>query len=302
MLRNLLSIYKDSILFPSFPEISSDLYYIFFDEANREWLGVPKSKISEKELNLLKTLYQLVEIQPAALRNKEKRWHDFLFLDGKLPPYNSEDYFRFIQFHVNDDHIDQTEIESALKGFFTEEVIIIWLGKNTGMVIEEKSQISLSEEELISISETIISDLFVNIAFFIGKLHPFNEKLRVIFERENEFFSFGITKLSTSRIYTYERVFPAYLAGHLPGDLKQKINQEALEVFQQDQEMYTTIKVFLENNLNASVTAKQLYIHRNTLQYRIDKFSEKTGIGLKDFYGAFSIFLSCLLFEDINHK
>ena len=57
--------------------------------------------------------------------------------------------------------------------------------------------------------------------------------------------------------------------------------------------MYATIKVFLENNLNASLTAKKLYIHRNTLQYRIDKFIDKTGIQLKDFYGAFTVFLAC---------
>jgi DNA-binding PucR family transcriptional regulator len=66
--------------------------------------------------------------------------------------------------------------------------------------------------------------------------------------------------------------------------------------------MYSSIKVFLENNLNASLTAKKLYIHRNTLQYRIDKFIDKTGIQLKDFYGAYTVFLACLLFEQSQKK
>jgi DNA-binding PucR family transcriptional regulator len=80
------------------------------------------------------------------------------------------------------------------------------------------------------------------------------------------------------------------------------VKQELNEAFLDDPEMFSTIKVFLENNLNASMTAKKLFIHRNTLQYRIDKFVEKTGIQLKDFYGAFTVFLACILFEQEKKK
>jgi DNA-binding PucR family transcriptional regulator len=88
----------------------------------------------------------------------------------------------------------------------------------------------------------------------------------------------------------------------LPGELKQRATQVIFGVFNDDPEMYSSIKVFLENNLNASLTAKKLYIHRNTLQYRIDKFIDKTGIQLKDFYGAYTVFLACLLFEQSQKK
>jgi DNA-binding PucR family transcriptional regulator len=87
------------------------------------------------------------------------------------------------------------------------------------------------------------------------------------------------------------------VAFSLPESIKDKVKLELSTVFTEDPELFTTIKVFLENNLNASLTAKKLYIHRNTLQYRIDKFIEKTGVQLKDFYGAFTVFLACLLFE-----
>jgi hypothetical protein len=298
MLRELLSIYKHSILFPNRPEKPSDQLYIFFDEAENEWMGIPRSEVSEKEFNLLKTLYELVEIQTSTTTSAAKGWDEFLLLDGPPPKYNSEAYFRFIQFHINGDDANQIEIESALKGFFTEKVIIIWESISRGIVIEERNQTSLSEEELKSMSETLESDFFVKISFFIGKINPFSNQLRTQFRKEKEYFSFGITNLVGSpNIFTFERVFPVYLAYHLPEELKQMVNQELLEIFNDDPEMYSTIKVFLENNLNASMTAKKLYIHRNTLQYRVDKFIEKTGIGLKDFYGAFTVFLACLLFE-----
>ncbi|MFJ5715052.1 PucR family transcriptional regulator [Neobacillus sp. NPDC093127] len=298
MFKKLLSIYENSILFLNQPENPSDEFFTLFNDAENEWISIPKTDVSEKELKLLKTIFKLVEVETSANHSTSNGWNQFLLLNGPLPSYPSEEAsIRLIQFHMSSDDANQIEMESALKGFFTEDVLIIWENGSRGIVIEEKTQISLSEEELISMSETLESDFYVKISFYIGKLHPFSLELREKFRQEQEYFSFGIINLGNPHILTFERVFPAFLAHHLPEELKQKVNQEVIELFQDDPEMFATVKIFLENNLNASLTAKRLYIHRNTLQYRIDKFCEKTGIGLKDFHGAFTVFLACLLFE-----
>ncbi|HEY2420362.1 MAG TPA: helix-turn-helix domain-containing protein [Neobacillus sp.] len=303
MLRNLLPLYENSLLFPTLPSKPSNQHYIFFDDVENEWVGIPKDKISEGELSLLKTLYQQIDLQSISVSTGSTSWFEFLLKDGKPLSYDSNTNFRFIQFYLRDAAmIDQVEIESALKGFFTEEVIIIWENTNRGIVIEEMKQISLSEKELISMSQTLESDFYVNISFYIGKQFPFSEKLPALFQREKEYFAFGQKNLTQTRILTFERVFPAYVAYYLPEELIQKLNNEVADVFYDDPEMFSTIKAFLENNLNASLTAKKLYIHRNTLQYRLDKFVDKTGIGLKDFYGAFTVFLACLLFEHDKKK
>lgn len=301
MLKKLLVLYENSILFTEKPKNPSDQLYVFFNDIEDEWIGIPKNEISDKELTLLKTIYTLVDYQTPLVPSSAKGWYDFLLLDGPPPIYPSDTYFRFIQFHINNSDASQIEMESALKGFFTEEVSIIWESSRRGIVIEEKKQVSLSEEELISMSETLESDFYVKTSYFIGKFHHISEQLRLRFLQEKEYFSFGISHLGTKDIFTFEHIFPAYLAAHLPMELKNRGIQGISEVFTEDQDLFSTIKVFLESNLNASLTAKKLYIHRNTLQYRIDKFYEKTGIGLKDFYGAFTVFLACLLFEQ-NHK
>ncbi|WP_040204426.1 PucR family transcriptional regulator [Neobacillus jeddahensis] len=297
MLRKLLTIYKDSILFHNQPEKPSKQFYYFWSESENEGIGIPKTEVSEKELILLTTIYKLVEYQAANLPPVAKRWYDFLLLDGPSPQTNSDTSIRFIQFHIHGSDTNPVEIESALKGFFTDDVLIIWENGSRGIVIEEKNQVSLSEEELISMSETVASDFYVKITFYLGKPCLFSEQLRAKYLQEKEYFSFALSKLGTTQFFSFERVFPAYLAYYLPLELKQRGSAGIVEVFQEDPELFSTIKVFLENNLNASLTAKKLYIHRNTLQYRIDKFTEKTGIGLKDFYSAFTIFLTCMLFE-----
>ena len=48
-----------------------------------------------------------------------------------------------------------------------------------------------------------------------------------------------------------------------------------------DEEILTTINKFFENSLNVSETSRQLYIHRNTLVYRLDKLQKSTGLDLR---------------------
>ena len=50
-----------------------------------------------------------------------------------------------------------------------------------------------------------------------------------------------------------------------------------------DDETLTTINKFFENNLNVSETSRQLYIHRNTLVYRLEKIKKLTGLDLREF-------------------
>ncbi|MBY0144898.1 CdaR family transcriptional regulator [Neobacillus niacini] len=297
MLKKIMSLYENSVLYSEQPNHTSDQFYLFFDESENNWLSIPKKSLSEKELNLLQVVYEQVKLPSKPLTTLSKKWYEFLLSNGSIPSLNLESNFRFIQFHIKGHGVDQEEIESAIKGFFPDEVQIFWENIHNGIVIEESRQLSLTEEELTSIADTLESDLYVKVSFYIGKLYPFSNHLRNHFQQEKEYFDFAKNNHTSSNIITFEKIFPSYVAFSLPESIKDKVKLELSTVFTEDPELFTTIKVFLENNLNASLTAKKLYIHRNTLQYRIDKFIEKTGVQLKDFYGAFTVFLACLLFE-----
>lgn len=53
-----------------------------------------------------------------------------------------------------------------------------------------------------------------------------------------------------------------------------------------DPEMNGTVEEFLENNLNASETSRKLFLHRNTLSYRLDKTEKETGLDVRKFSDA----------------
>ena len=71
-----------------------------------------------------------------------------------------------------------------------------------------------------------------------------------------------------------------------------------------DEELLITIQKFFENNLNISETARQLYIHRNTLVYRLEKLQKETGLDIRTFDDAltFNIALMVVRYMDYLEK
>jgi DNA-binding PucR family transcriptional regulator len=86
--------------------------------------------------------------------------------------------------------------------------------------------------------------------------------------------------------YLDDKILLKHNLNHLTEELKKYI----LRKFTYDQMMLNSIKVYLESNQNSSVAAKNLYIHRNTLIQRLDKFKEVTGFDVRDFNDAFPIY------------
>ena len=68
-----------------------------------------------------------------------------------------------------------------------------------------------------------------------------------------------------------------------------------------DEETLTTINKFFENNLNVSETSRQLYIHRNTLVYRLDKLQKSTGLDLRVFEDAITFKIALMVVKYMNY-
>ena len=62
-----------------------------------------------------------------------------------------------------------------------------------------------------------------------------------------------------------------------------------------DEETLTTINKFFENNLNVSETSRQLYVHRNTLVYRLEKLEKSTGLDIRKFDDALTFKIAMMV-------
>ena len=62
-----------------------------------------------------------------------------------------------------------------------------------------------------------------------------------------------------------------------------------------DEEMLTTVQKFFDNNLNVSETSRQLFVHRNTLVYRIEKLHQATGLDIRKFDDALTFKIALMV-------
>jgi len=107
-----------------------------------------------------------------------------------------------------------------------------------------------------------------------------------------------------NKVISYNRLDVGRLIYQLPMPLCKMFLQEIFgnqspQDF--DEEMLTTINKFFENNLNVSETSRQLFIHRNTLVYRLDKIQKITGLDLRIFDDAITFKIALMVSNYMNY-
>ena len=100
-------------------------------------------------------------------------------------------------------------------------------------------------------------------------------------------------------VHTYKEYVLIKILGDMP---KTKLNQylnllldESSKDVLSDEEIISTAEAFLNNNLNASETSRKMYLHRNTLSYRLDKIEKATGLNIRSFSDAVTFRLITIL-------
>ncbi|MGN0142708.1 MAG: PucR family transcriptional regulator [Roseburia sp.] len=69
-----------------------------------------------------------------------------------------------------------------------------------------------------------------------------------------------------------------------------------------NEEISTTIQKFFENNLNISETARQLYVHRNTLVYRLERLEKIIGLDIRKFDDAMTFKIAMMVLAHMNYQ
>lgn len=105
-------------------------------------------------------------------------------------------------------------------------------------------------------------------------------------------------------IVTYGRLGIGRLIYQLPINLCRMFMEEIFEQKSPDEfeeETLETIRQFFENNLNVSETSRKLFIHRNTLVYRLDKIQKQTGLDLRVFDDAITFKIALMVVEYMKY-
>ena len=106
-------------------------------------------------------------------------------------------------------------------------------------------------------------------------------------------------------IMSYENLGIGRLIYQLPTTLCEIFLQEVFKkgsLESLDRETLMTVQSFFENNLNVSETSRKLFVHRNTLVYRLDKIKKLTGLDLREFDHAVTFKVALMVKKYLNGK
>jgi len=142
------------------------------------------------------------------------------------------------------------------------------------------------EEHVSSISETINTSVYEKCYISYNKINDY-EKLSYIYLKCINRIELGKKYKIVNNIYSQESLLFEEMLDSLGDDIIFQITEKFDEVFSQmDEDMIKTIETFLKLDLNLSESAKQLYVHRNTLIYRLDKIEKYTECDIRKFNDA----------------
>ena len=168
---------------------------------------------------------------------------------------------------------------------------------------------SQNSEDLLDVAETLVDMLSMEALCNARVAHStVVEDIRKLPQAMQE----ALAALEIGKIFYTDRKVNAYsslgigrLIYQLPKPLCQIYLQEVFggdlpEIF--DDETLNLVEKFFENNLNTSETARKLYIHRNTLIYRLDKIQKETGLDLRTFDDALMVKVALLVRAYLHYQ
>ncbi|GER65826.1 hypothetical protein BpJC7_12930 [Weizmannia acidilactici] len=266
----------------------------FWLEEENQYIGIDPGELTREEMLLLKTVFPKFYEEQALFGEEASKWYEYLFLpEAQAPIENENAMYRITQFSIAKEVTDSSEVQEALKNMYVHNVTVAMINKREGIIIEEKNQTAAAEDDLQASIHAFESDFYIPISLYLGEFKTV-KTIKPYFRLEQQLFEFALSRHKKPALYTMHSVLPLYLLEHMPEGEKKLLFESLLEIFKEDRDMLQTVKLYLENFTNASLTAKQLFIHRNSLQYRIEKFEEKSGLNLKNFTSAMLAYLACL--------
>ena len=273
--------------------------YFWLEDPFGETLGIPRSEISADELRLLTLLFDPPSLQSPNTSTTYTTWNDFLFGTSISQPLTNWANVRFIHFNLAHADFSHDHFEEAILSFlpFDSDSVLVWENETAGILIESNIDELLPTQELLAISSTLESDFYVKIRIYAGRFHPVDMDLHQHLKQERKCFRLALMYLSDLKVTDLSDILPIALMNDRTETDKTWYINELLGKTRQDSELIKTVKTYIECNSNASSAAKQLYIHRNSLQYRMDKFADKTGLDVRNFRHALAAYLLLLLNE-----
>lgn len=183
--------------------------------------------------------------------------------------------------------------QSVFSQFFSSGAEILVPIDDCHIVILRQEKQNLSPEDMLQqireIQSMLETETMVSINIAYDRMCDSIESLPGLFLNISTAMEIGTTFYPTQHIFWAHDLGMGKLIYHLPKEICQEYIEDhfqGISLHQLDEETLHTIYVFLESGLNIAECARKLYLHRNTLIYRLDKIQKLTGLDIRRFDDA----------------
>lgn len=270
-LSEIKTLYPDAVI--TGQNTNSEHYAAF--PYHSKWIQFDRTQKSASELALIE--HVLKNAKPTL--GTTSKWRSFLFEESFEVP-EADGPCRVIQFALiqKDDTFDRTLWLQEFKQLFSPIKEAFFYSEATGVLIQEKPSQPIDPDEIAGIIQTLDEDFSIKTAYYAGQFWPVNTALQHIFKEEAHIFS--TQKNSPAKVLS---LTGAALQHYTTESMaKSPIMQQLKARFAEQPEWKELVLAMWQSQGNISVAAKSLYVHRNTLQYRMDKLQDLTGFSLRN--------------------
>mgnify|MGYP002590129103 FL=1 len=155
------------------------------------------------------------------------------------------------------------------------------------------------------IVDTLSSEFYTKSAVGIGTTVTGVKDLARSYKEAQTAIEVGKVFDTEKTVISYENLGIGRLIYQLPTTLCEMFLQEVFKygsLESLDHETLMTIQCFFENNLNVSETSRKLFVHRNTLVYRLEKIRKLTGLDLREFDNAITLKVALMVKRYLTTK
>jgi carbohydrate diacid regulator len=175
------------------------------------------------------------------------------------------------------------------------------------LVKEVKTGSDIRDVEKVAktIVDTMSSEFFTKVSIGIGTIVDNIKDLARSYKEAQVAFEVGKVFDTEKNIISYENLGIGRLIYQLPTTLCEMFLAEVFKngsLESLDRETLMTIQCFFENNLNVSETSRKLFVHRNTLVYRLEKIRKLTGLDLREFDHAITFKVALMVKRYLTTK
>ena len=185
---------------------------------------------------------------------------------------------------------------------------VISVGEHDIVLVKDvKPEIDSREVEKLAtnIADTLSTEFYTKVSIGISSTVDNIKDLARAYKEAQVALDVGKVFETEKNIISYENLGIGRLIYQLPTTLCEMFLQEVFKkgsLESLDRETLMTIQCFFENNLNVSETSRKLFVHRNTLVYRLDKIRKLTGLDLREFEHAITFKVALMVKKYLNSK